>query len=511
MPRTDRGHSGYQPRIVSVERPQGPVPGPHAPTPTALTKEQPVQTEPQGAPLPSDAAPATPEAAPRVQLEPAPGQVVPQLGFKAWLYRRNRKRNTPDKKNPQYLRVPKLGRKEQKQYEEFLAQFAQDWDEAHAENEAWETARFNRELEAQARANAVARQKRLDDYQADLIDRLRFLAALGISPVISFCNIKSGTKTTNALGIGNVIAQYTRKNVLLLPTTANTATGTAALMTGLSGNILRVSEYARNLKELGVPRTLGQRTPRTKWGLMVISEDLNSAANEDDAPKTKQFMDMVDTTLPNVDVLLLDHGNDNISKWSIALQGVRLSHVLNFPFMVDSPVTHEMIRSTVAGCNTDTGIPEDVMRELYTPFQNKDHSGWNVSTLEKVRKSVFLATKTKPRQHVDFDFFTTPQNQSANAPAVPAWDGSAICVPEDPSINRIGPDNKLLPFDLDLLEQVTHIAYLEAAVANFQTTAPLQGINLAEHGYVSLRFRGESPALPSATNPSTQISADAET
>jgi len=435
---------------------------------------------------------SVPNSVPAPRLEPAPGTIIPQMGRAKRKYARNIRKNKPDPKDPRYLLVPPLGKKEQEQYDAYVAAYHALWDEAIAEDEAWETERYHRHLEEQARANAIAAQKRLDDYQAELIERLRFLASLGISPVMSFCNIKSGTKTTNALGIGNVIAEYTRKNVLLLPTTANTATGTAALMTGLSGNLLRVSEYGRNLKELGVPRTLGQRTPRTKWGLMVVSEDLNSAANEDDAPKTKQFMDMVDTTLPNVDVLLLDHGNDNISKWSIALQGVRLSHVLNFPFMVDSPVTHDMVKSTVAGCNTDTGIPEDVLHELYDPFQNKNHSGWNVSTIEKVRDSVFLATKTKPGQHVDFDFYTTPTYQSANAPEVPTWSGSAICVPEDPSINRIGSDKRLMPFDLDALDQRTLIAYLEAAVANFQTAAPLQGFNLAARDYTPVHFGSET-------------------
>lgn len=322
----------------------------------------------------------------------------------------------------------------------------------------------------------------LDLEEEKYIARLRFLAASGIQPVIAFGNIKSASKTSSALGVGNVIAEYTRKNTLVLPSTANSATATAGLMSGITGNRVTLSEYSAELKQFGAFRTLEQRVPRTKWGLGVIFEDDGSSAEYDDGIALQRYLEMVDVTLPNVAVLIIDLGNDNISKHSIALHAARLSHVLNFPFLFDNPVTHDMMAKTMQGYNTDAGIPDDVWATYYEGFEHKEFTGLSVSTRHKVESSIVIATKAGPGDDIDFDALTKPAKQSAAADDLPPWNGQGLRVPTDDTIGR--KDKKtgeLLPFNLDTIHQPTRIAYLKIAVANFEMAAVVQGVDLGSY------------------------------
>lgn len=383
-------------------------------------------------------------------LQPAPGRIVPTKGRARRQYERNVRKNKADPRDPTHLLVPPLGKKEQREYLEWVER---------------------------------ERERQREEYREYLIEALRFLANLGITPVISFVNIKSATKTSNALGVGNVIAQFTRKRTLILPASTNSATGTLGLMSGVHGVPITFSEYSRNLKEFGVPRTLSRRVPLTPWGLGVIIEDANSAADEDDDLAAKQFLDTVDTTLPNVDVLILDHGNDNISKLSIVLQAARISHTLNLPFKFDDPVTGDMLERTMAGYSTDNGIPEDVETSLYAEFENRRFTGLDTLMSEKLRRSIIIATKAKIDEAVDFRALATPVIQGAHAQGIKQWDGVGIRVPTDPSVGKKDDKGRLMPFNLDALQRDTLIAYLEIAVANFEAAAPLQGFDLSSYNY----------------------------
>lgn len=307
-------------------------------------------------------------------------------------------------------------------------------------------------------------------YKDQLIARLRFLANMGIRPIIVVANIKSAGKSTDSIGMATVIAEYARNMVLLVPSTTNTATATAGLMAGITGDAITVDEYMQNIKIYGAYRALSQKVPRTKNGLGVIVEDSKSAADVDDASKVKLFMEMIDVTIPNVDVLVLDLGNDNISLRSIALQAARLGHVLNFPFLMDNPVTHDTLRRTLDGYNTDAGIPDEIREELYQGFENRSYTGVDITTQDKVEHSIVIANKVPAGTHVDFTDFTRSRSQGASAVDLPTWKGTGIGVPDEPSFARNDAAGTLLPFDLAAIKLETEISYLEAAVANFEVT-----------------------------------------
>jgi len=316
--------------------------------------------------------------------------------------------------------------------------------------------------------------------KARLIERLRFLSNLGIQPIIVVSNIKSAGKSTYAIGIGETIAEYTRKNPLLIPSTANTATATAGLMAGVQGNLITVDDYMRDIKQYGAYRALESVVPRTKNGLGVIVEDSKSAADADDASKVKEFMHMIDVTLPNVTVLILDLGNDNISRRSIALQAARLGHVINFAFLMDNMVTHETLTRTVSGYNTDFGIPEEIEEELYKEFENKHATGLFVPTRDKVEHSIAVANKVPNSYPIDFSDFMRPKTQDATTADVPTWGGTGVSVPNEPSFSRKDAGGKLLPFDLDAISLDTQISYLQGAVANFEIAGFNTGFDIGE-------------------------------
>jgi hypothetical protein len=321
------------------------------------------------------------------------------------------------------------------------------------------------------------------DYKTRLIERLRWLANMGITPILLFANNKSAGKSTAAMGVGNTIKWYTQKSTIAMPATANTATASIGEMSGIEGNLISVSEFARDLKKYDTTVAIEKRLPLTKWGLGVLVEDDNSAADEDDAEYTKSFMDSVDVIRPKFSVIILDGGNDNNTKRSLALQAARLSHVVNFVYMAtsDSVITVGKLRGTVSGLWKDPGITEDIRAEYYDGFESKADTGIDIPTRHKIERSIVIATKAGPETLVDFDAVMRAK-QDASADNLPRWGGSVggtgIKVPADPSIGRGDGEGNFVPFDLFALSEQTQISYLEIAVANFEVAGWQIGVNI---------------------------------
>lgn len=408
------------------------------------------------------------------------GLPIPQTGPRAVWYELLRK------VKKEVSTPPALSSKDRKAYEAMASEEAE-----RARQEAAriaEEARQRAEWEAEQARQEAARQAELErqqadearhqarlDYREQLIDRLRYLANAGIQPIFTVANIKSATKSATAIGLGTVIAQYTRGMTLLIPSTANTATVTAGQMAGIVGRDVSIDDYLQGIENFGVYRQLSARTPRTKEGLRVIVEAGSSAANEDDANKVVPFVKAIDVTLPNVDALILDLGNDNISKRSIATQAARLAHVVILPFVPDDPITHTTLRKTIDGYNTDEGIPADVWTELFAEFRNVDATGLNIKTRDKINHSILVATKASGK--VDFASYVLME-QSASADDLPPWAGTGITVPEEPVWKWKTEDGKLRPFDYSKILLETDISYLMLAVAGYELTGVATGVDI---------------------------------
>ena len=442
-----------------------------------------------------------------ITLPIPPGAELPDMGWRGFQQRRAVKKQVEDPANPGFQLVYLPGKKERAIWDE------RDRQKAFREAEEARTRAILEAEEARVRAILEAEEARvrtLKEHHAKrvmlrqmLVRRLKFLAAQGVQPVIVIANSKSAGKTSTAIGVGTAISEHTRKVVVALPSTANTATVTIGMMAGIPDNALTVEELLLNIDLYGSYRTLDEKLPRTDWGLGVVIESSRSSANDSDDALIAPYMKAIDATLPNVSALILDLGNDNISRTSIALQAARLGHVLVFPFMLDAPVTHGSLSTTMKAYSSDNGIPEDVEKTLYGNFANRSATGLSIPTPEKVRTSILVATRTNPEEGVNFKHFASSGEQNSGTPDLTPWDGTGICVPNEPSIGR-KVDGKLVPYDYDEISPETDIAYLEIAVACFEITCAQQGRDIGEPmvAHLPAHYTTNPPATPQGKEPS---------
>lgn len=388
--------------------------------------------------------------------------MTPTMGWPKYRYALNRLLKKPHI-------VPALSRKQSELISadyDLARQMMQDeinaaHDEALIEHTAWKA---QKELEAKT------------DYRDALDARVKYLGRdMGISATIAIANIKSATKTATTLGSASEMAELTRKKTVLLPMTSNTATATAGKMAGIVGSVVTIDEYIEQIESFADAFSL-DRVPGTDAGLTVVVEGNSGAANDDDEDKVVKLVHAVDVSLNSVRFLYLDLGNDNIRRRRIALQAARLAHVLVFPFNVQDPITHDSLRETLDGYNSDKGIPEDIWKDLYEDFRNIDRTGINTPTPVKVAQSIVVATKAEGP--VDFNYYTRPMRQDASAEGFMEWDGTGICVPLEPRWTQRNPNGGVTPYSREKIQLETHISYLEITVAALELAGHAQGINI---------------------------------
>ena len=321
-------------------------------------------------------------------------------------------------------------------------------------------------LYLQTQADLAAYQEAFEARTLSLIARMRFLVAMGIQPVISFCNDKSAGKSTAAMYFASLIAEYCRKTVVILPASSNTSTGTLKKMSGIQGNMIDVVELARDIKKFGAYRALSERLPRTHHGVGVVVESRHNVVNGDSPYTIESFYDLIRTIYPNVDVIILDHGNDNIDRTSIALAATRMSTALVFTANYRTPISKETMQRTIAGYHTDTKPRSD--EELGV----EPLPGERIPTPRKVANSVVIAAATRSGDVVDFVELTRPDTHNANASSVPAWCGQGVSVQYDSYIGNEDPQ----PADLAAIAPETLQGYLEGTVAALEASAQNLGV-----------------------------------
>lgn len=331
------------------------------------------------------------------------------------------------------------------------------------------------EAEAVRREEEAERQRFLTKLNLSIL-RLRWLASVpDLQPVVTVANIKGGaSKTTTALYLGAVIAEYTRKFALVLPATHNTSTSNVSLVAGIKeGVTITFSELNRDIKQYGAYRALSMRVPRTPAGLGVVSEDVDEDINIVNTHTADDFKETIGTIRPNVDFLILDTGNDDINLTSIPLAAVRLSTALVFTSTADAVYTQQKLPSTMRFYQTDTAWTRPA-EEVDTP---------SVATPQKVSNAIVLVSKVRPDDHIDFEDLVRSSVQSAHASPTLPFCGTTMTVPYDDymgrSVQYLG-RNVPPPCNIYKISQVTLMAYLELAIACYETSARLQGIDLQQ-------------------------------
>ncbi|HRC27764.1 MAG TPA: hypothetical protein PKV96_00060 [Candidatus Saccharimonas sp.] len=303
---------------------------------------------------------------------------------------------------------------------------------------------------------------------AQYISRLRLLANFGIRPVVSFCNIKSGGKSTVGLYVGSAVTDETRINGVIAPATLNTATSTLAIMAGIDPRTaLPVGRLIKDIDSLNTYRALAPYIPITPHGLGIISEDANSVVGDAGDYNAEQFVRLIRGLYKSTGLVILDHGNDNVEYGSVPVAAVRFSDVLVFVGMAPTPVSLLTLTKTIAGHNTDhydgTGVQDDAVAL----------PGERISTREKVRHSIVVVTGVRPTDPpIDFEELTRPQVQDVNAPPLPRWAGKGLTVRFDPYIAR----EDVAPVALKRIQDDTARDFLAIAVAIFEETARVRGI-----------------------------------
>lgn len=334
---------------------------------------------------------------------------------------------------------------------------------------AAELAAFQRFWDAR---KLIAEAKRDVAQTEQYVGRLRLLTNFGIRPVVSFCNIKSGGKSTVGLYVASSVTEKTRINGVILPATLNTATSTLAIMAGIDvRTMLPVGKLNKDIGSLNTYRALSPYIPITPHGLGIVSEDANSVVVDAGNYNTDQFTALVRGLYQSTGMIVLDHGNDNVEFGSVPVAATRFSDVLVFVGMAPTPISLQTLTKTMAGYNTDHHDGTSRLADASAL------PGEKISTREKVRRSIVVVTGVRPSDPpVDFEELTRAQVQDANAPAVPKWAGTGLTVRFDPYIAR----EDVAPVDLNEIDQGTARDFLAIAVAIFEESARAQGITVPD-------------------------------
>lgn len=303
----------------------------------------------------------------------------------------------------------------------------------------------------------------------------------GVQPIIAVANTKSSTKTVTALHVAMNISYLSGKFVVVLPATMNTSTATLGRMAGIDdGRRLSIRELHERIEEFKDWRALAGALPMMdKFNTRIVSEDRRGQKTQGYTPW--EFLHIVLTILPNVDVLVLDLANDNLDleNDSIGYFAARLAHALILPFKSGDPVSKNTLRDTVWELRDDVEpwefnphtahlTPRD-LRSLY------ENTGYTIPTPDKVALATVVANIFKPGdQPVDFKWL-----MRAEAARVPKWSGTGHHVPADPYISRIdikdNGDELIPPCNLDLIQPETDAAFLEITADTLDVAKEIEG------------------------------------
>jgi hypothetical protein len=322
-----------------------------------------------------------------------------------------------------------------------------------------------------------------------LRQRTRLLINSGTTCVIAVANFKSSGKTTDALGIGSLIADFGRKPTLAMPATGNTATSNIGRRAGISwdtgGLPIKVTEISDKVVELKTARQASSMIPTTDVGLSVVSEDENEEISTDNEFPLAKFVELVMGLIDHYNIVILDMGNDNISRGSIGLAAIRFAHAIVFSTRANDEDTSESLVRTVRGCNSDTAQLEPAELFGHEPSADElrrlNETGFFIPTQEKVAQATVMANVVK---HVDqgfvpdFDLLMRPI-QDANAPMLPKWRGVGVSVPYEPAIDRKSKVDST-PFSIASLSSLGQLAFRQATTAVLEAAAGIQNLQLSD-------------------------------
>jgi cellulose biosynthesis protein BcsQ len=349
------------------------------------------------------------------------------------------------------------------------------------------------------RPDLVPQPRRKEQLAHDIADWERRLIYLATRPdlqiTISVANGKgTASKTNTAVYIGSIIANLTRRSVVLLPTTTATATSTAALMAGIPfESRLTVSQLSALHQAMGSYRDLSAYIPRTDFGLSVVSEETNDTVSVERRYGKRQFLELYQVLHANVDCLILDHGNDNVELDSIVLEAARLSDVMIYPATADKPVTLEILGATIST------YLSDLRNEKNVDLANgRTRTEAEIPTRDKASNSVAVISGMKKGEDAEkYRAYVSRHNDEGRIIGSIGFEGSLLGIPFDPYIahNPVADITKIKPG--------TYLAYLQLCVTAYEKAAELRGINVRQPPRLPSAAQPELPEKPSPSTSDT--------
>lgn len=314
-----------------------------------------------------------------------------------------------------------------------------------------------------------------------LIARLRYLGVTeGLQPTVSFLNFKSGGKSTTVLYVGSVIAEYTRKQTIAVTASANTETATLSIMAGVHAE--PVSVFANSLNDGDTYRELSRVMKANKHGLRILGEsDSTSDDNEPDY-SVDEFRRVVRAVAISNDVVLFDHGNDNMKGGGdvIPYAAIDYSDVLVFTAMASAPISEKTMRKTWRSYARDPRSPDEREQLASQDYHDGRLPGLVIPTARKVERSLVVHNGVRPGEETSLLEETDEVEIGDQSPEYPSrraalpWLGKQLDVKFEPYIaNRSVP-----PSDLDKISREALLQYLTIAVAIFETSAQATNFKL---------------------------------
>ena len=350
-----------------------------------------------------------------------------------------------------------------------------------------------------ARANkntvrSLTRKDRLayEDYWREaeikrLISRLRYLGVTeGLQPTVSILNFKSGAKSTTTLYVGSCIAEYTRKKVVAITASANTATATLSRMAGVHAQ--PVSKFAADLSEDDTYRELSRSVQLNKHGLGIVGE-FDPASEEDEPDYTiEQFRRVVRAHAISSDVILLDHGNDNPRGRGdiIPYAALDYSDVLIFTAKASEPISETTMRGTWHAYARDPRSAMEREALASEDYQSGRLCGLTISTANKVQESLVVHSGVRDHHRMNLlEESDEVMDESVNAlrerqtrRSMIPWLGVQFDVPFEPYIATKVDDRYVPPCDLDKISREALLSYLRIAVGVFESHVRVTGFVL---------------------------------
>lgn len=311
--------------------------------------------------------------------------------------------------------------------------------------------------------NRVAKR----DYDRNLV---REFCNRGVLPTVNFKCWKSGSKTTLAAHFGSIVTELARNNTILVPSTASTSSGASGTVTGLKGEFLTMTKFARILGRVTTTRELARELPKTRHGLSVIIEDSDTDFYVEPFD-TRQFRPVLLRTHQLTDGCVIeDDGNDDIKDGTIPVTAARAADVIVLVASNTQPHSHGKMEQTLGMLKKDSYRGEINRDQPHLPGELR-------STASKIENAIIVISGVKPDDEVyDFEKLRGRDVHDIGESSLPEWNGQGYTIPWDPYV--FGGHNVQNVVDLTKINQATYDAYLEVTLAILREGARALGIDL---------------------------------